>query len=212
MARVRRRGLAYRAHQGVSGTDDPLSHHQLFSAFGGLGAVEGSDRKSACNPHLRKTFERFLATGRPIPAWFWGHEHSLYVYEPHLGLAKGRCVGHGAVPVFASEAPYVPDVDLVDLPKLVSSVRIQPAGNTYGHGFAMLELEPSRNDVTAIYYEDVHGATREVFRERLLERTPVAAPPVPNWAEVFAPAPMSPAKVPARSRLWSATRRMRQRR
>ena len=51
-----------------------LSHHQLFSAFGGQGEK------------LQNRLETVLETGR-IDAWLWGHEHRCVVYEPHGDVA-----------------------------------------------------------------------------------------------------------------------------
>ena len=50
------------------------------------------------------TFRPWLRNGS-IAAWFWGHEHSLGIYEPYAGLDKGRCIGCGAIPVFEANDP-----------------------------------------------------------------------------------------------------------
>ncbi len=73
-----------------------LSHHQLFSAFDSVGQdVEG--QALAWNPNLQAAFTRGGQSLLPQAAyWFWGHEHNLEIYQPYIGLARGRCIGAGA--------------------------------------------------------------------------------------------------------------------
>jgi hypothetical protein len=80
-----------------------LSHHPLFSAYESTG------------PYLREKLSPLLDTDR-IRAWFWGHEHKCVVYEPYGGVAFGRCVGHGGVPVYEVGEPTRTDpvVDWVE--------------------------------------------------------------------------------------------------
>ncbi len=63
-----------------------LSHHQLFTVY----EREHDDIAAALD-----------SIGSPhIDAWFWGHEHRLMSYKPHLNVQNSRCVGHGGVPVY----------------------------------------------------------------------------------------------------------------
>lgn len=79
-----------------------LSHHQLFTAFGD-GVGEGSSRKTlAYNPRLRSVFRPFMEN---IALWLWGHEHNFEVFNPYIGLKKGRCIGGSAVPVMEPQNP-----------------------------------------------------------------------------------------------------------
>jgi hypothetical protein len=65
-----------------------FSHHQPFSQLDDQG------------PNLQVALADLLEQQR-VTAWFWGHEHRLVVYEPHLRWGvKGRCVGHGGFPSF----------------------------------------------------------------------------------------------------------------
>ncbi|HEX4262014.1 MAG TPA: metallophosphoesterase, partial [Acetobacteraceae bacterium] len=82
-----------------------LSHHPMFSAFREIGPRDDAGRLDPVNVSLAACFERFRAAGR-IAAWFWGHEHNLCIYQPYAGLARGRCVGNGAVPVLTDDEPY----------------------------------------------------------------------------------------------------------
>lgn len=64
-----------------------LSHHQPYSPY-----EKGS-------PVLLDKLGATLSTGR-VDAWFWGHEHRCLSLRPHLGVAQGRCIGHGGIPVY----------------------------------------------------------------------------------------------------------------
>ncbi|WP_244474596.1 metallophosphoesterase family protein [Methylobacterium sp. Leaf85] len=139
-----------------------LSHHQLFSAFARI----GSSGTSACNPHLLAMLAEFQVAG-PIAAWFWGHEHSLDIYRPFAGLGRGRCIGHGAVPVFAEEGGRKPLEGLVDAPQLVPGTEPSVERGIYAHGFAMLTLGTSDMASHAEYFEVLEGTTRSVYAETI---------------------------------------------
>ena len=142
-----------------------LSHHQLFSAFSQIGPANPDGSLMASNPRLVGSFKRFAdaAPGR-IAAWFWGHEHNLCVYEPYLGLDRGRCIGNGAVPVFTTESPYSVPGRVVDPPKLMS-VQLDANDHVYMHGFAVVRLGLDGSAV-AEYYESNDG-TKPIFTEAL---------------------------------------------
>jgi hypothetical protein len=69
-----------------------LSHHQLFSVY--------EQKEGELDDKLRPALE----SGR-VRGWFWGHEHRCMTYAPHAGVAYGRCVGHGGVPVYQCHGP-----------------------------------------------------------------------------------------------------------
>jgi hypothetical protein len=118
------------------------SHHQPFSALDAQG------------PNLQAALGELLDKQR-ITAWFWGHEHRLVVYEPHLTWGvKGRCMGHGGFPAFRDTAigaggdiyqwiymrsrPYAPEALVFDGPNFW--VRADP--DKYSpHGYLFLELD-----------------------------------------------------------------------
>jgi hypothetical protein len=139
-----------------SGKTVLLSHHQLFSGFSQIGPASSDGSLTAFNPRLAATLNRFVAAapGR-IAAWFWGHEHNLCVYEPYLGLTVGRCIGHGAVPVLTTEAPYTVVDRIVNPPKLMN-VRLDTDDHVYMHGFTIVRLGLDGSAV-AEYYEDKDG-------------------------------------------------------
>jgi len=117
-----------------------LSHHQLFSAAG-VGA-DDQGRPLAVNPHLYTAFADLLGQ---VDAWLWGHEHNLILFDSYVGLARGRCIGSGAVPILVNSDPYGINPDLVpppgqDPPPINLDVQLSHNGQFYGHGYALLTL------------------------------------------------------------------------
>jgi Calcineurin-like phosphoesterase len=122
-----------------SGQTILLSHHQLFSAFRQIGQPDKDGNLNACNPHLLASYARFQGAGR-IAAWFWGHEHILCIYKRYAGLQYGRCIGHGAIPVFDSSSPYNALAGLDDPPQLIDNTQLRLDGKVYAHGYAMIKF------------------------------------------------------------------------
>jgi len=121
------------------------SHHQPFSALDDQG------------PNLQAKLLDVLESGK-VAAWFWGHEHRLVVYEPHLtwGL-KGRCIGFGGFPAYRDTElgaggdvykwihmrarPHAPEALLLDGPNFW--VTANP--DQYSpHGYLFLELDGAK--------------------------------------------------------------------
>jgi uncharacterized caspase-like protein len=150
-----------------SGRTILLSHHQLFSAFLHIGKRDATGRFCAHNPRLLETYRRFTSTGKQIAAWFWGHEHNLCIFEGHLGLPRGRCIGHGGIPVFVEGKPYEPLTDLDHSPRLVKGASLAADGEVYANGFALLTLQPASRDAEVVYYQDKGGKAVGICRERL---------------------------------------------
>jgi hypothetical protein len=128
-----------------------LSHHQLFSAFGAVGQVDG--QAYAYNPNLYKNFRDVLDQ---VEWWFWGHEHNLAAYEPYMGLKRGRCIGCSAVPVFKNQQSYTLDRSLVTLehgrfPEWVTAAQLGNNGTDYNHAFAILTL--TAGNASAEYFQ-----------------------------------------------------------
>ncbi|MDX1999957.1 MAG: metallophosphoesterase, partial [Thermoanaerobaculia bacterium] len=156
-----------------------LSHHQLFSAFeliGGKDAQKPAGQEAA-NPKLLASFRKFQEAaeigGGDIAAWFWGHEHNLCVYEPYLGLAKGRCLGHGAIPAFTEQDPYAVVASLPNPPALVGDPRnpgeplkLGVVDQAYAHGFVIVRLDDRDRSATVSYYQETDYTT-PMFVERL---------------------------------------------
>jgi Calcineurin-like phosphoesterase len=138
-----------------------LSHHQLFSAFSPIGGADQDGNRSASNPHLLKAFKSMAASGR-ISAWFWGHEHTLSIYNPFAGLERGRCLGHGAVPVSVRDQIYTPVGGLLTTPTIVANTKLQKQGGVYAHGYAILGFGDA---CSVTYYQDVGGRSESMYSE-----------------------------------------------
>lgn len=137
-----------------------LSHHQLFTAFGGGIGQGPSGQPLAYNPKLYSVFRPFLGN---IALWLWGHEHNFEFFNPYLGLSKGRCVGASAIPCLKAQNPYglIQNPDLqgqAALPTLgtgMLELGINPDG-VYFHNYAILTLrgpDSQFQDSKIEYYE-----------------------------------------------------------
>jgi predicted phosphodiesterase len=142
-----------------------LSHHQLFSAFSQIGKAQQNGRFLSYNDRLKAAFERFQATGKMIPAWFWGHEHNLCIYKPYLGLEYGRCVGCSAIPVFSQDDPYTVVGEIDNPPDIVDEAKLSVADGIYAHGFAMLQFRSSA--IAVDYFEDRNGTEHNAYSETI---------------------------------------------
>jgi hypothetical protein len=128
-----------------------LSHHQLFSPFGAVGNVGA--QQYAYNPRLFANFQSVLSK---IDWWFWGHEHTLAVFDPYMGLKRGRCVGASAVPVFTDQWKYANADGLktyqnAPLPTWSPNAVLGDNGTDYAHGFAIMTLKGASASVE--YYQ-----------------------------------------------------------
>ncbi|MDY7093233.1 MAG: metallophosphoesterase [Acidobacteriota bacterium] len=156
-----------------------LSHHQLFSAherIGGDDTVKPTGEE-ATNPKLMSSYRKFQQAAAEgtgdLAAWFWGHEHNLCVYQPTLGLAKGRCIGHGAIPALVEADPYAPNPKVPNPPQMVEDpanpgqpLRLGVVDESYAHGFVILRLDDQRRQATASYYQETDWS-RPMYREVL---------------------------------------------
>ena len=138
-----------------------LSHHQLFSAYSAIGLIVDGKR-SPLNLKLLEAFKQIARSGK-ISAWFWGHEHTLSIYEPFGGLKRGRCVGNGAIPTSVIDKIYQPLTDLSETPQVKPNTELGQVGGVYAHGFALLS---SKSDTcVAAYYQDQSGKKDQIFEE-----------------------------------------------
>jgi hypothetical protein len=128
-----------------------LSHHQLFSPFGSVGTLDG--RAYAYNPNLRATFQAVMSK---IALWFWGHEHTFAIFDPYMGLARGRCVGASAVPVFTDQQSYSQASGLetyggAPLPTWKTNCQLGSTNGDYNNCFAFMSL--NGGSATVDYYQ-----------------------------------------------------------
>jgi len=141
-----------------------LSHHQLFSAYSPIGGAGHDGKRQPGNPRLSEAFRQMAAQGR-IAAWFWGHEHALSIYKPFAGLERGRCLGHGAVPVSLADEIYKIVDGLTLVPDVVENTKLGAQGGVYAHGFAILDLDAQ--GASATYFQDLNESPREIFSEMI---------------------------------------------
>ncbi len=128
-----------------------LSHHQLFSAN------DRFDGKSFNNV----LFEQLKDILPNVNLWLWGHEHDLVIFDPYIGLKRGRCIGGSAFPVGNFEMPVTQSNPEVTFNKQVSLSK----GNAfYQHCYTMLRLNGTSAVVS--YYEDGSGG-KLLFEETL---------------------------------------------
>lgn len=137
-----------------------LSHHQLFSPFGPVGSVDG--KPYAYNPNLRSTFQ---AVTNQVEWWFWGHEHTLAIFDPYMGLKRGRCVGASAVPVFTDQQSYTNASGLetyggAGLPVWNTKGQLGNNGTSYNNCFAVMTLNGSSANVDHYQVPMLGTATR----------------------------------------------------
>jgi hypothetical protein len=152
--------------QSFTGKTILLSHHQLYSNNSGIGTPASNQ---SVNTILFKNFSPYFPN---VGVWFWGHEHNLVVFDnvnvtisgmaAPLQLKKGRCVGHGAIPVdklienpYANNYPGIPVMpDPAD-----PNTPPQPAyllgddGTWYNHGFEILQLHGKGSPINVTYYQ-----------------------------------------------------------
>ena len=138
-----------------------LSHHQLFSPFASVGTVNGQDY--AYNPNLRATFQAVMSK---IALWFWGHEHTLAMFDAYMGLQRGRCVGASAVPVFTDQQSHTNGTGLetyggAPLPTWNSKVQLGNNGTSYNNCFAIMTLKGA--SATVDYYQVPIGGAAQKF-------------------------------------------------
>ena len=146
-----------------------LSHHPLFSAYSKIG-------KGFTNAYLLEQFNDTLKN-EEIAAWFWGHEHILQVYDPHLGLPKGRCIGHGAFPILAEENAYKIANHSIPLLKVPpgsgqrTELLADERSGVLEHGYVILKLRPPDQESEVIYFtvpgDGSEATSQEIFRETL---------------------------------------------
>jgi predicted phosphodiesterase len=128
-----------------------FSHHQLFSPFSSVGTL--NNQQYAYNPNLFSNFQSVLSK---VDIWFWGHEHTLAIYDPYMGLVRGRCVGASAVPVFTNQQQYAAGTGLLTnqntpLPTWNPSAILGNNGTQYNNAFAIMTLNGASASVN--YYQ-----------------------------------------------------------
>ena len=146
-----------------------LSHHQLYSAVQSIGTAQGQDPADLNRAWVDTDLWRQLGPlfGGHVAAWIWGHEHNLGIYADayrpadwpaDLGseaatfrtLPKGRCCGHGAIPVNVSELPYA---TTYPVPLVGPDVQLSQTDGWYHRGFEILDLAGAGRPAHVRYFQ-----------------------------------------------------------
>jgi 3',5'-cyclic AMP phosphodiesterase CpdA len=156
-----------------------LSHHQLYSAAETCGVPQGTvpgpdgtpvpDPADFNRPGVNTLLWRQFGPhfGSRVAAWIWGHEHNLGIFQDGYrpadwpldsdeaktvfrALPKGRCAGHAAIPVAASEEPYATHNPV---PLLDDSLRLGLVDGWYNRGFEIIELAGAGRPARVRYYQ-----------------------------------------------------------
>ena len=140
-----------------------FSHHQLFSPFNSVGESPNGQR-SAVNPNLLGDFKAVLDK---VDIWFWGHEHTLALYDPYEGVVRGRCVGASAVPVFTNQQVYEVDVSLLNatvttLPTWNPAANLASTDGAYNNAFALMTLNGPEAAVVNYYQVPPDGKYEQI--------------------------------------------------
>src|ERR1700757_1321833 len=91
-----------------------------------------------------------------VAFWFWGHEHTLAIFDPYMDLQRGRCLGASAVPVFNDQQSYSNAAGLQTygggpLPTWNTKAQLGNNGTSYNNCFAIMTLNGASASVD--YYE-----------------------------------------------------------
>lgn len=175
------------AHQGRTIL---LGHHQLYSFNQKVGVPQAvkDDKpdpldynRPGVNTRLWKAFGAYFDK---VAAWYWGHEHNLCIFEDsyrpegwpaasdapdevYKTLAKGRCVGHAAIPVAEGETPYKVNNPV---PLVREDLKLDLYQGWYNRGFQILQLNGKGYAAKASYYQ-VKGAEPEpllIYEEEIV--------------------------------------------
>jgi hypothetical protein len=78
-------------------------------------------------------------------------------------LDRGRCLGHGAVPVSVADEIYNQLPDLAEAPSLIDGTRLGTRGGVYTHGYALLTFEADW--CRTQYYQTVERGRHLLYEE-----------------------------------------------
>ena len=128
-----------------------------------------NNQQFAYNPNLLANFQSVLSK---IDIWFWGHEHTLALYDPYMDLVRGRCVGASAVPVFTNQQQYAAVTDLqtnqnLPLPTWNPSATLGNNGTEYNNAFAIMTLNSALASVNYYQVPLLQPATQLPFTDTI---------------------------------------------
>ncbi|GAC1361836.1 MAG: metallophosphoesterase [Actinomycetota bacterium] len=124
------------------------SHHPVFSQS----SLGGEEAHPYLNGSLLETFRPYLPQ---VAAWFWGHEHSLRLYEEEFDAlggvrVKGRLVGNSAYEMAVAVSPATYAAQVPSLP-----IALGQTNNCYNHSYAVIDLsrQVPEGAISVDYYE-----------------------------------------------------------
>lgn len=139
--------------ENFSGNTILLSHHQLFSANAEINS--GYPGNTYLNDYTLSYFRPYFDK---ISGWFWGHEHSLGVFQDGLyGLQKGRLVGNSGYEEYTGQNTYTVNNSLAPYSSpmvQVGSTSVDWGGSTnnwYNHGCALIDLSNTTSPAVSYY-------------------------------------------------------------
>lgn len=140
-----------------------MTHHPPFTRHSPIAG------RQARNERLLGQFGPWLDS---MALWLWGHEHAQIVYEPFAGIARGRCLGAGAIPTMVAEEPYDPGrfEGSPTLPGLAfdpdARLRVSRDAGMYDLGFGLLTLDGPAGRMAYFSFSEEDGP-RRVHEEAL---------------------------------------------
>jgi hypothetical protein len=80
-----------------------------------------------------------------------------------MALERGRCIGHGAIPIFEQEKPYKLLEGVANPPTLIAGTELKVADGVYEHGFAVVTLGLSGSKTKVAYLTETGLIYEETF-------------------------------------------------
>ena len=130
-----------------------LCHHQPVSAY----KKENDD-----SAKLRNDFQQLsAAAGKPVFAWFFGHEHKSTIYDDPNIPYFARLIGNGCIPHFAPSANQEPESGCYSFSRMNTGTNSK--GDAFS-GFALLKFNGASIDLRyinengSLFYEEIWDA------------------------------------------------------
>lgn len=80
-----------------------------------------------------------------------------------MTLERGRCLGHGAIPIFEQENPYNKLDNGIDPPRLIEGTKLNLKQGIFEHGFALLTLGDGIRKTVVEYFAGDRKVHTESF-------------------------------------------------
>jgi hypothetical protein len=165
-----------------SGKTIMMSHHQLFTPD--EANLIDSDVEPYFNRYLHGYFAPYF---NKISAWYWGHEHSLALYNNNIfGLSKGRLLGSSSYEVPDDAGYYNTDYPMVTRQNYTVPV---DTDGFYYHACAVFDFKRTNptDAISASYYSYQswgQDETQTDFALKLIHTESIGGPTTPalKWS------------------------------